>query len=363
MDNRLSLLQKKVYFSVLFFLCILIYSQEKSYKVVAYISSDSASLVKYDLKKVTHLIYGFGNLNDKGRFSVRRKKDTVMLNTMRDLKVKYPQLKTLIAFGGWGGCKTCSEVFSTTEGRQNFAQDAKAMMDYFGLDGVDLDWEYPAIQGPPEHLFQREDKANFTDLITRIRKEIGQEKLLTFAAGGFQQFLDESVEWDKILTDVDFVNLMTYDLVHGYSTETGHQSSLYSVRPKDETINRAIDFFKKTNFPLDKVIVGVPFYHRYFTVESSENNGLFKPTKFLKGVDYKDNHSVLGKGDYQEFWDSKASVPYWYNSKLKIFVTGDNKKSIIKKTEYIKKQKLGGIMFWELASDTSTNGLLDAINF
>ena len=41
---------------------------------------------------------------------------------------------------------------------------------------------------------------------------------------------------------------MSYDLVHGYSTETGHQSALYSNRSQDESIDRAVDFSENINF-------------------------------------------------------------------------------------------------------------------
>jgi chitinase len=74
---------------------------------------------------------------------------------------------------------------------------------------------------------------------------------------------------------------MSYDLVHGYSTETGHQSALYSNRSQDESIDRAVDFFRKYKFPLSKVVVGVPFYTRYFQVEDTSDNGLFKAAKFV----------------------------------------------------------------------------------
>jgi chitinase len=50
------------------------FGQQKQYKVVAYISSDSTSLMQYDLKKVTHLIYGFAHLDNEGKISINKKK-------------------------------------------------------------------------------------------------------------------------------------------------------------------------------------------------------------------------------------------------------------------------------------------------
>ena len=132
-----------------------------------------------------------------------------------------------------------------------------------------------------------QDKPNFTDLVIQLRKQLGKTKLITFAAGGFGDFFEKSIEWQKVNPYLDFVNLMSYDLVHGYSTETGHQSALYSNRSQDESIDRAVNFFRKYKFPLSKVVVGVPFYTRYFQVEDTSDNGLFKAAKFVSGKDYK----------------------------------------------------------------------------
>ncbi len=42
------------------------------------------------------------------------------------------------------------------------------------------------------------DKQNFTALIQSLRKELGDKYEISFAAGGFENFLQQSVEWDKI---------------------------------------------------------------------------------------------------------------------------------------------------------------------
>ena len=348
----------------IFIFCSVLNAQKpRQYKVIAYYSADSASLHQFDYNKITHLIYSFAHLNN-GSLSIGSLKDTAALHAVQQLKTKYRHLKTLIALGGWGGCKPCSETFNDPSLIQKFALSAKQFIQDFNLDGIDLDWEYPAIPGPPGHPYMPEDRKNFTDLVTALRKTLGKEKLVTFAAGGFQRFLDASVEWKKIAPQIDFVNLMSYDLVHGYSTFTGHHTPLYSAKNEDESVDKAIRFFKKIKFPLKKVIVGAAFYTRNFNVDSNTTNGLYQTGKFLNMISFKKNADSLNRQNgYAEFWDDKAKAPYWYNAEKRIFVTGDNKRSIQQKTKYIKQNKLGGIMFWELSYDKNTDGLLDAISF
>jgi chitinase len=105
----------------------------------------------------------------------------------------------------------------------------KELLDYFKADGIDLDWEYPAISGFPGHRFVPEDKPNFTKLVMELRKAIGHKNEICFAAGGFTQFLEESIDWKKVMPVIDRVNLMTYDLINGFSTVTGHHTPLFST--------------------------------------------------------------------------------------------------------------------------------------
>src|SRR5579885_3385613 len=97
--------------------------------------------------------------------------------------------------GGWGGCRDCSPVFSTDTGRMEFANSAKELLNYFNADGIDLDWEYPVIKGFPGHAYSTDDKKNFTQLIRTLRKKLGKKYEISFAAGGFDQYIDSSVEW------------------------------------------------------------------------------------------------------------------------------------------------------------------------
>lgn len=74
-------------------------------------------------------------------------------------------------------------MFATEVRRKEFAQSIKEHYDFFKIDGLDLDWEYPGVQGPEGHKFSPEDKPNFTLLVKELRK-LGKKYQLSFAAGG-----------------------------------------------------------------------------------------------------------------------------------------------------------------------------------
>ena len=111
--------------------------------------------------------------------------------------------------------------------RQEFAQSVKEVTTYFGTDGIDLDWEYPSIAGFPGHTFKPEDRENFTALLKEIRAVNGEDFEISFAAGGFTDYIQSAVDWTEVVKYTDFINIMTYDLVHGFSTVSGHHTPLY----------------------------------------------------------------------------------------------------------------------------------------
>jgi chitinase len=271
-------------------------------------------------------------------------------------------LKVILSLGGWGGCKTCSEVFSTAQGREEFASSVKELADYFHTDGIDLDWEYPAIAGYPGHRFVPEDRPNFTALVVALRKALGKNQEISFAAGGFTTFLEQSIEWKKVIPLVDRVNLMTYDLINGNSTVTGHHTGLYSTPQQQESTDHAVHYLDSIGVPRNKMVIGAAFYARIFENVASVNDGLYQSTKFLRGVPYKNFESSFPPDSgFVYHWDPVAMAPWLYNPEKKWFVTFDDTTSMRHKTEYTIAKKLNGIMFWQLAEDKFQGGLLDVI--
>jgi chitinase len=329
--------------------------------VIAYYAGPAAQVDSFAAEKITHIIFSFCHLKGN-QLAVDNAGDTLTIQRLVALKIRNPQLKVLLSLGGWGGCETCSQVFSTEKAREEFSQSVKHLLDYFEADGLDLDWEYPAISGYPGHRFVPEDKPNFTKLLMQLRKAVGPKKEISFAAGGFTQYLQESIEWKKVMPLVDYVNLMTYDLINGYSTVTGHHTSLYSTPFQKESTDNAIRFFDSIGVHRNKLVIGAAFYARIFENVDSVNNGLYRPGKFKRGVPFKAFSRVLSADSgFVYHWDPVARAPWLYNAERKLFVTYDDKNSMRLKTAYARDKRLHGIMFWQLGEDTFSDGLLDVI--
>ena len=360
MNNVISDISKAPLFFFLLIVSLTVQAQTTKFSIIAYYSGGPETVDSIPAEKLTHIIFSFCHLKGN-RLNVDNGRDSVTIQKLVGLKTRNPELKVILSLGGWGGCPSCSDVFSTAHGREEFAQSTLELNQYFKSDGIDLDWEYPTIEGHPGHKFVPEDMKNFTALVQELRRRMGRNYEISFAAGGFQKFLDESVEWIPVMTQVDRVNIMSYDLINGYSTVTGHHTPLYSTPKQHESTDNAVQYLIKLGIPRNKLVIGGAFYARVWENVPSKNKGLYQPGKFKTSIDYKKFPTELSpQSGFVHYWDDVAKAPYAYNEKKKLFATFDDKKSIRHKTQYAIDNQLDGIMFWELTHDTR-DGLVDVI--
>ncbi len=92
--------------------------------VIAYYAGRNNMIDSFEVEKLTHLIFSFCHLKGNS-LSVDNARDSATIMNMVALKKRNPQLKIMLSLGGWGGCKTCSDVFSTNKGRKEFSKSAK----------------------------------------------------------------------------------------------------------------------------------------------------------------------------------------------------------------------------------------------
>lgn len=349
-------------------LCLLLtfynnaFSQKQAFAVSAYYAGDTAHINSFDPLMLTHIIFSFCRL-DGNRLHVKNGMDTLRIQKLVALKEKNPALKVLLSLGGWGGCETCSAVFATDSGRKEFVSSVKELAAFFGTDGIDLDWEYPTIAGYPGHAYNSQDKQNFTSLLTSLRDSLGRRAQISFAAGGFQKFIDEAIEWKKVIPLVNHINVMTYDLVSGYATTTGHHTPLHSTQQQKESTDNAVAALFKKGIPAQKIVIGAAFYGRMWEAVAATNNGLYQAGKFKAFLHYTYLRDSCGEAQgFVKYWDEVARAPYLYNSTAGLFVTYDDHQSLTEKVAYALRKKLGGIMFWEISYDAPTESLLYAID-
>ena len=153
--------------------------------VAAYVTGWNETMELPDCTVLTHINYAFGNVNKT--YDGVTIQHPERLRQLVELK-KNNDIYIVLSIGGWtaGGF---SEMASTDRRRKAFAKDCKRIVKDFGLDGIDIDWEYPSsneagISSSPA------DIDNFTLLMKELRKALGKSYLLSCATIADARYVD-----------------------------------------------------------------------------------------------------------------------------------------------------------------------------
>jgi chitinase len=350
---------------------------KNDYRVVGYVAGFSGfDFSGIDAGKLTHINYAFANIINGEVMFDTTKIDNAELNKndlkhLTGLREANPSLKVLISVGGWGWSGNFSDAALNDSTRERFAVSAARFISENNLDGIDLDWEYPSQPGAG-NKFRAEDKNNFTLLLKAVREKLsllgnanpGRNYLLTIATGGDSAYVANTV-LGEASDYVDFINIMTYDLHNGNTKQTGHHSNLFVSKydsPYGDATDRSVKMHLDAGVPAEKINIGIPFYGRRWKHVTPANYGLYQDSPSGgEGIPYTMVKDALQDPSFKRYWDATASAPWLWNSKDSVFISYDDPLSIRIKMEYIKKNKLGGAMFWEYAED-SDGSLLNAID-
>lgn len=343
----------------------------RPYIITAYVFARSTALTsgQIDPTKITRINYAFSNI-EGGRMVPGSPDDAQNFALLRSLRNTNPNLTILVSVGGWLWSTNFSDMALTRDSRTVFEDSVMQFLTRYDLDGLDIDWEYPGMPGSG-HSFRPEDKQNFTSLLRELRERFdasarrGRRLYLTIAMGASDEVI-ANTEMQKVQRYVDTVNLMTYDYYEpGSESITGNHSPLFAdpADPQAASSADTVRAFQKAGVPVEKILLGVPFYGHEWGQVKDQNHGLFQVGKAVPGsyTPFSIIHTTLLASGFTRYWDDAAKVPYLYNPQQNLFVSYEDPESLKLKCQYIRTQKLGGIMFWEYFSD-STGKLLQTIN-
>lgn len=308
-----------------------------------------------DIRSLTHINLAFGlikgGLLDMGQLT--------NIGLCRKFREWNPEIKLVLSVGGWGA-GGFSEMAMTEAGRRAFAQSCREALEEHGLDGLDIDWEYPCSDQAGIGADPR-DRENFTLLLEELRENIGPRSL-SIAAGAGEYFI-EGTQMERVAEIVDYVQIMTYDMRNGFTPEAGHHAALRAGKGDTSGLNTVdmVNMFHRAGAPVEKLVIGAAFYSRRWTGVRDENNGLLQPAESTGqgGPGYGDiTEEFIREGGFTKYWDEEAGAAYLWNGSE--FISYENPEAIALKCRYVKEAGLLGLMYWEHGCD-STHELLGAI--
>lgn len=280
---------------------------EEPFRIIAYVTDGYPVIKLIPFSQLTHINYAFVIPNADGSLAPLangwKLKELVRFAHANGVKV-------LASIGGWGWDAQFEALAADPESRARFVDALDQLAQEYGLDGIDIDWEYP---GPGEASAQ-----SFVTLMTELKARLQpQGKLLTTAVVALGSHGDDVLP--EVFEIVDFINIMAYD-----GDGQNHSPYEYAVQ--------ALDYWSGRGLQKEKMVLGVPFYGR--------------PTEapYRKLVD---NDPTAAQMDSTEY----LGTTVYYNGIP----------TIQAKTE-LALERGSGIMIWELSQDTmDETSLLNAI--
>lgn len=322
-------------------------------KIIGYVGNrDIAAIREEDIRCLDVINIAFGSLHE-GRIEWNNPEGKEAVERIHRVD---PSTKVVLSVGGWS-VDGFSQAARTAESRELFAKTGAAVAAEYGLDGIDIDWEYPGMSVAGIES-DDDDFENFPLMLKALREELGEGRLLTIAAGG-DAYSVRNINVEETAKYLDYVQLMTYDLQGGFQTVTGHHSALYLGRRNlfDSCVDKVAKVWLQAGVPSEKLIAGIPFYSRKWEgvnpVKGAET-GLGLPAGSVGG--YGPSYSELleeyvGKKGFVRYWDDVAKAPYLYDGST--FITYEDKESMAAKVDYVKANNLGGVMYWEYQCDST----------
>lgn len=399
-----------------------IQSTQQERKVIAYFAewahgqqshkNYTADMMPWE--KITHINYAFARVNmDTNKIDFGDKAAAIErefpgqtkdfpykghFNVINSYKKKYPNVKSLIAVGGWADSRGFYTMAETQATRDIFADSCVEFIRNYGFDGLDIDYEYPTetAKAGNENDFDLSEprrktlEKNYVELMKTLRIKLdeagakdGKHYLLSAALPASSWILG-GMGLGEYAQYLDYANLMTYDFHGGWNGVVGHNAPLYPDSRDPESkdvpmpvlnIDWAYRYFRGV-LPPEKINIGIPYYTRgwkdvkpntlpggLYGEAAQTGGGAIGEDNIWHDKDKLGNEipggsnplwhakNLLNNPDYKKYFDSETKSSYIWNDKKKVFLSMEDEESLKSKLDYVIDKNLGGVMIWEIDGD------------
>ena len=256
--------------------------------------------------------------------------------------------KAILMLGGAGEHDGFVGAASNTN-RTKFVQNLLKVLDDFGFDGIDMDWE----------PIEAADRAPLLALLQALRTA-RPNMLLTIPVQIVNINFPDEVDsyYADIAAVVDQMNIMTYDMSGNYG---GWDSWLFSplfgeASTRPTSIDSSVKRYVQIGVPKRKLGIGMGFYGSCYRGVSQPRVPLDGKNVTLGNSDNSMSYSVIAAQYVPKAartFDAEAKVPYLssasaFGPQNCNFVSYEDAESIAAKGDYVKSQGLGGAIIWTI---------------
>ncbi|KAI1870410.1 uncharacterized protein JN550_005338 [Neoarthrinium moseri] len=336
----------------------------------------SVSPEDLNLNGFTHINFAFAFF-DPASFAIAPMdgKTGELYSRFTALKDKYSGLETWISVGGWsftdpGPTRTAfSDMTSKASNRKAFIQGLISFMEHYGFTGVDLDWEYPQAD---DRGGVTADTANYVSLVKELREAFGTRYGISMTLPTSYWYL-QHFDLANIQPHIDWFSLMAYDLHGTWDAQSKFVGPYLAPHTNVTEIDLGLDLLWRAGVKPEKVILGMGWYGRSFTLVDGSCNEPNGVCQFNGGaeagecsnasgiLDLQEIEDIISYNDLKPVWDKKAAVK-WITWNDNQWVSYDDEDTFDQKRKFANSRCLGGTMVWAIdqRDQGADNGLAPA---
>jgi chitinase len=223
-----------------------------------------------------------------------------------------------------------------------------------GLDGLDIDFEYPTAENSQAFGSLLQELRTAFDQHAESKGDTVPYQITAAISAGPTNY--ENYDMAAMTKYLSYWDLMAYDYAGSWSPVSADHANLYHGVTGINT-NAAIDWFLSNGVSPSKMTVGIPLYGRSF--ESTK--GIYKSFEGVGATGIYNYNQLPHAG--ATVTENKTSVAaYSYNHATQELVSFDTPNTATWKAQYVNSKALGGAMFWELSGDgTGSKSIVTAV--
>jgi chitinase len=283
--------------------------------------------------------------------------DAELYPRFTNLKSTTSGLKVFISVGGWAaGGAIFSEMVSSLFSRTIFIISATQFMATYGFDGIDIDWEYPAAS---DRDGVAADMANYVTFLKELKAACGSKYGVTVTLPSSYWYL-KGFDIVSMSPYVDSFNFMSYDIHGTWDGNSPYTKSVIQPHTNLTEITEGLDLLWRNNIDPAKVVLGLGFYGRSFTLSDptcttpgcpfsggGDQGECTQTSGILSNSEIQD---IITKYDLTPVLDKEAAVKYivWNTNQ---WVSYDDEETLELKRTFANNKCLGGRMVWALDLD------------
>ncbi|KXN90761.1 Chitinase A1 [Leucoagaricus sp. SymC.cos] len=360
-------------------------------------SADTNPPEKIDFSKFDILFFAFATPNSSSTLTWDSGSQSILQRLVSAKKSSGKSTKIVLSVGGWGGSYWFSHACSSSANRTKFVNAMASAVNHYGLDGIDIDWEYPNSTGAG-NPHSAADAGNLLSLFKSLRSALPSPKILSAAVphlpwlGTNGQPLNDVSAFATVMS---YVNIMQNYDVWGASSTPGPNAPLGNLcgtsKQPQASAQAALAQWKKAGFPASKQLLGLPLYGYVSQSTKTTLTGSLMPSSDMvllvkteepmeekqvtdqaadanlqnwwgqqipfndivkAGALVKKSDGTYGAGGgFTRGWDHCSATPFLFKTSQQTVVTYDDTPSLGQKASFAKTNGMAGCFTWSVDQD------------